>query len=79
MIVAQSCLTLCNPMDYSLQAPLSMEFSRQDDRSGLQFLFPRCKESDCNAGDWGLIPGSVRSPGEGNGPTPVFLPGEFHG
>ena len=31
-------------------------------------------------GDSGLIPGSRRSPAEGNGsPTPVFLPGEFHG
>ena len=25
------------------------------------------KESTCNAGDWGSIPGSGRSPGEGNG------------
>ena len=25
------------------------------------------KESACNAGDLGLIPGSERSPGEGNG------------
>ena len=25
------------------------------------------KESTCNAGDLGLIPGSERSPGEGNG------------
>ena len=25
------------------------------------------KESACNAGDMGLIPGLVRSPGEGNG------------
>ena len=25
------------------------------------------KESDCNATDLGLIPGSERSPGEGNG------------
>ena len=25
------------------------------------------KESTCNAGDPGSIPGSVRSPGEGNG------------
>ena len=38
------------------------------------------KESACSAGDPGLIPGSGRSPGEGNKlPTPVFLPGEFHG
>ena len=28
--VAQSCLTLCNPMDCSPQAPLSMEFHRQE-------------------------------------------------
>ena len=26
-----------------------------------------CKESNCNAGDMGLIPGSGRSPGGGNG------------
>ena len=26
-----------------------------------------CEESACNAGDLGLIPGSGRSPGEGNG------------
>ena len=25
------------------------------------------KESACNVGDWGSIPGSGRSPGEGNG------------
>ena len=38
------------------------------------------RESACSAGDLGSIPGSGRSPGEGNGePTPVFLPGEFHG
>ena len=38
------------------------------------------KESACSAGDVGSIPWSARSPGEGHGnPTPVFLPGEFHG
>ena len=38
-----------------------------------------CKEFACNAGDSGSIPGSGRSPGEGNGPpTSVFLPREFH-
>ena len=37
------------------------------------------KESACNTGDWGLIPGSGRSPEEGNGyPIPIFLLGEFH-
>ena len=35
------------------------------------------KESACNAGAPGSIPGSGRSCGKGNG-TP-FLPGEFHG
>ena len=36
------------------------------------------KESACNAGDLGLIPGSGRSPGEGSGKsTLVLLPGEF--
>ena len=31
----QSCLTLCDPMDCSRQAPLSMGFSRQENWSGL--------------------------------------------
>ena len=31
----QSCLTLCDPMDCSPQAPLSMGFSKQEYRSGL--------------------------------------------
>ena len=48
------------------------------------------KASAWNAGDLGSIPGSGRSPGEGNGKwkipwrrkwqsTPVLLPGESHG
>ena len=37
--VAQSCLTLCDPMDYiAHQAPLSMLFPRQEYWSGLPFL-----------------------------------------
>ena len=37
--VTQSCLTLCNPMDYSLpgSSPPSMGFSRQECWSGLPF------------------------------------------
>ena len=35
------------------------------------------KNPPCQAGDPGSIPGSGRSPREGNG-NPVFLPGEFH-
>ena len=48
------------------------------------------KESTCNVGDLGSIPGLGRSPGEEKGytfqyfqhseiPTPVFWPREFHG
>ena len=38
------------------------------------------KASAYNAGDPGLIPGSGRSSGEGNGkPTPVLLAGKSHG
>ena len=41
---------------------------------------PDGKESACNAGDPGSIPGSGRSPGEKEWlQTPVFWPGEFHG
>ena len=37
------------------------------------------KESACNAGDLGLIPGLGKSPGEGEQlPTPALW-GEFHG
>ena len=37
------------------------------------------KESACTVGDLGLISGSGRSPGEGNGNSLcVFLPGESH-
>ena len=36
------------------------------------------KEFSCNAGDPGLFLESERFPGEGNGYTPVILPGEFH-
>ena len=39
-VVVQSCPTLCNPMDCSLQAPLSMGFSRQEYWSGLPCLPP---------------------------------------
>ena len=38
------------------------------------------KESACNAGDPGSIPGLGRSPAEGNGdPFQLFLPGKSHG
>ena len=38
VLVAQSCPTLCNPMDYiAHQVPLSMGFSRQEHWSRLSF------------------------------------------
>ena len=38
------------------------------------------KESACNSGDPGSMPGSGRSPWRKEWqPTPVLLPGEFHG
>ena len=40
VLVAQSSLTLFDPMDCSHQAPLSMGFSRQGYWSGLPFLSP---------------------------------------
>ena len=39
----------------------------------------RGKESTCNAGDTGLIPGSGKSPGDENGNPLQFLPGKSHG
>ena len=39
-LVAQLGLTLCNLIDCSPQAPLSMEFSRQEYSSGLAFPTP---------------------------------------
>ena len=36
------------------------------------------KESTCDVGDLGSIPGLGRSPGEGKG-YPLFWPREFHG
>ena len=37
------------------------------------------KESACNAGDLGSIPGWEDPLEKGKAPTPVFRPGEFHG
>ena len=101
MKVAQSCLTLCDPLDYTahgiLQArilewvavPFSRGFSQPRDQTQVShivggfftswahiILSHHCilgftggsdsKESACNAGDLGLIPGLGRSPGGGH-------------
>ena len=40
VLLAQSCLTLCDPIDCSLPGSLSMEFSRQEYWSGLPLPSP---------------------------------------
>ena len=40
VLIAQLCLTLCNPWTVACQAPLSMEFSRQEYWNGLPFHSP---------------------------------------
>ena len=45
--VAQSCLTLSDPMDCSLQAPPSMGFSRQEYWSGVPLHSPRLDRLVC--------------------------------
>ena len=40
VLVAQSCLTLCDPWTIACQTPLSMEFSKQEYCSGLPFHSP---------------------------------------
>ena len=39
-LITQLCSTLCDPIDLALQAPLSMEFSRQEYWSGLPIPSP---------------------------------------
>ena len=55
-LVAQSCLTLCNPVGCSHQVPLSVGFSRQEYWSGLPFPTPR------NVPDPQMEPASLVSP-----------------
>ena len=57
--VAQLCLTLSNPMDCSL--PDYLISRKKKKKSGSDF-----KQSSCNAGDPGSVPGLRRPPGEGN-------------
>ena len=90
--VAQSCPTLCDPMDCSLPGSsvpgilqarilewVAISFSRGSsrprDRTQVSRDGGRCfnlwatreAKSTCNSGDLSSIPGSGRSPGEGNG------------
>ena len=66
----QSCLTLCDPM---VTNPSLLHLLHWQAGS-LSWYYPICfpggsevKASACNVGDLGSIPGSGRSPGEGNG------------
>ena len=52
--VAQSCPTLCDPMDCAYQAPPSMGFSRQEYWSGVPLPSPRF-------GGWMVSNGSLQS------------------
>ena len=70
VLVAQSCLTLCDLMDYSPPgSTLHGIFQASDSDS---------KECACNVGDQGSIL-SWEDPLEKWQPIPVFLTGEFHG
>ena len=69
---AQSCLTRYNPVDYSLQTPLSMGFSRQEYWSGLPFP---------SAGDLrhpGIEPRSLTPPALAGGFFTTEPPGKPH-
>ena len=83
------------PSDFSLQ-PKAVPSSLASGKAlkGFQLQFPNLqnghnnyfpsgldgKESACNVGDSGSIPGLGRFPWRKEWlPTPIFLPGEFHG
>ena len=67
---AQSCLTLCDPMDCSHRAPLSMGFSRQECWSGLPFPSPG------DLPDQGIKPTSLVSPALQVNSLPPAPPGK---
>ena len=67
---AQSCLTLCDPMDCSHHAPLSMEFSRQECWSGLPFPSPG------HLPDPGIKPTTLVSPALQVNSLPLVPPGK---
>ena len=52
--IAQSCLTLCDPMDCSPPAPLSLEFSRPEYWSGSAFPF---SSRSSQHSDWTQVSG----------------------
>ena len=64
-----------NPWEMGIECPVFIEPEKGDSFSGGS----DGKESICNAGDPGSIPGLGRSPGEGNGCPLILLPGDSHG
>ena len=69
LFIAQN-LHLCSGMSDKNGGQLSATFSEKHFCVYICVGLPWClsgKESTCNSGDAGLIPGSGRSPGEGNG------------
>ena len=67
-VCAELCLTLCNPTDWSHQALLSMEFSRQEYWGGLPFPTPE------NLPDSGIKPCPPASPTLAGGFFTTVLP-----
>ena len=70
VLVAQSCLTLCNPWTVVHQAPLSIEFSMQEYWSGLPF--PPAGDHP----DPGIKPTSLVSPALAGRFFPTAPPGK---
>ena len=66
----QSCLTLCNPVDCSHQAPLSKGFSRKEYWSGLPCPSPGIKltsfMSPALAGEFFTTSATWEAPGRGH-------------
>ena len=75
-LVAKSCPTLATPWTISCQAPLSMGFSRQEYWNGLPFPSPAVPMVCVCVCVCVYIYTHWRRKWQ---PTPVFLPGEFHG
>ena len=65
---SKSCPTLCNPLDWGTPSFPDLLYLLKFVQSHVHWVPDGAsdKESACNAGDPGLIPGSQRSPGEGN-------------
>ena len=64
----QSCPTLCNPWTVACQAPLSMEFFKQEYQSWLPFIPPG------DLLDPGMKPASLMSPELAEGSLPLVTP-----